>query len=131
MEQRPGETRKQFYQRYMKSSQWAKKKKQYRNSGMPQNCQGCGSDYRLHMHHRSYKRLGNERLHDLVPVCENCHNKIHINYDEQDGIKDLWRTSKKVLKKERRRYRAPRSRTSVKSKNVKKITSRSNAHKFQ
>ena len=41
-------------------------------------CEFCSSkDKPLHLHHRTYKRLGREHLSDLYLICEPCHTKIH------------------------------------------------------
>jgi len=42
-------------------------------------CQGkdCGSRVRLQVHHKTYVRFGNERMGDLVTLCESCHAKEH------------------------------------------------------
>jgi hypothetical protein len=44
----------------------------------------------LHLHHRTYERLGKERLEDVEILCRECHDKIHL----RDG-------------KSRARHRAP------------------------
>lgn len=31
----------------------------------------------LQVHHRTYERIGNEGLDDLIVVCPRCHMKIH------------------------------------------------------
>lgn len=31
----------------------------------------------LHVHHISYENIGNEKMSDLITLCENCHNNIH------------------------------------------------------
>ena len=43
-------------------------------------CELCDKKIELgyHIHHKSYKRLGNERLGDLMFLCENCHKEVHI-----------------------------------------------------
>jgi len=46
MDQNPGETRGQFYERYMRSNEWRATRQRYFKSGMPQGCQGCGTDPR-------------------------------------------------------------------------------------
>ena len=43
-------------------------------------CRGCGTTEQLEVHHTTYKRLGNEKLTDLVTVCRNCHQRIHDKY---------------------------------------------------
>jgi predicted HNH restriction endonuclease len=53
----------------------------------------------MHLHHRTYKNLGVERLMDLVPVCPDCHELIHAIFDadrprwEREG---LWYATKKA-----------------------------------
>lgn len=42
-----------------------------------EECFICRSKDRLHVHHKTYDRIYNEILDDLVLVCSNCHNKIH------------------------------------------------------
>lgn len=39
-------------------------------------CTRCGrSDLRLEVHHRTYERLGDERIEDLETLCVLCHDK--------------------------------------------------------
>lgn len=40
-------------------------------------CEGCGERTAVHVHHLTYKRLGNEMLFDLAAVCKQCHEAIH------------------------------------------------------
>ena len=45
-------------------------------------CQRCHSVIPIEqcqVHHRTYKRFGNERINDLVLYCHKCHNVIHKN----------------------------------------------------
>ena len=40
----------------------------------------CGAPWLLErgdLHHRSYSRLGHERLRDLIPLCRICHIALH------------------------------------------------------
>jgi 5-methylcytosine-specific restriction endonuclease McrA len=37
-------------------------------------CQNCGSRTRLEVHHKTYERLGHERLSDLAVLCSICHH---------------------------------------------------------
>ena len=49
-------------------------------------CQRCGSNIPLdvaHIHHRVYKRMGREKISDLVLYCNNCHACVHKNKKEQ------------------------------------------------
>lgn len=40
-------------------------------------CQTCNSPDDLHVHHRTYERLGKERPDDVVALCRTCHNAVH------------------------------------------------------
>ena len=73
------------YREYLGSEHWAELKAKYRAaSWLPQNCMGCG--YRaVQLHHRTYQRLGFENLTDLMPLCRDCHRKVH-EYQDLFGI---------------------------------------------
>lgn len=64
------------YTEYLQTDEWAHtrqaalKRAHYR-------CQLCNSKQNLHVHHRTYERLGKEAAHDLVVLCEICHQKHH------------------------------------------------------
>jgi len=32
----------------------------------------------LHVHHRTYERLGEERIEDMEILCRGCHDKVHL-----------------------------------------------------
>ena len=40
-------------------------------------CQACNSSKSLHVHHRTYERLGHEDPEDLTVFCDNCHKLFH------------------------------------------------------
>lgn len=61
---------------YLKTKEWKVK----RNRALIQagnRCQVCASTYRLEVHHRTYERLGDELLSDLVVLCRSCHQHYH------------------------------------------------------
>lgn len=63
-------------QEYLKSSKW-KMLKMLKLSKTNNKCESCGSTHNLHLHHNTYKRLGDEKLSDLNILCDKCHNKLH------------------------------------------------------
>jgi hypothetical protein len=74
---------------YQKSEHWQGVKSRYRESDYPQRCLVCGSrDFVLH--HRSYARLGEEQLFDLVPLCQHHHEQLHelLDSDPERSVKD-------------------------------------------
>lgn len=60
---------------YKESRAWARKRRVYflRYGGC---CVVCGA-LADHLHHRSYERLGRERISDLVALCSSCHETAH------------------------------------------------------
>ena len=68
---------------YLQSPEWQKKRKQkLKEAGS--RCQLCNAgNAELHVHHRTYENIGNEKLSDLVVLCKECHRKFHdIDNDE-------------------------------------------------
>lgn len=67
------------YNKYMQSSQW-KRLREYKIEQAQYACEWCGItkwSVPLEVHHRTYKRLGRERLDDLLVLCKECHEKAH------------------------------------------------------
>jgi 5-methylcytosine-specific restriction endonuclease McrA len=58
---------------HMKSAKWKKLRKAKLDQTRGQ-CEKCGSWMgRKDVHHKTYDRLGNERLEDLIVLCTHCH----------------------------------------------------------
>ena len=66
------------YHHYLQSDAWKERAKQERSKNP--NCSLCNRKGLLHVHHRTYARLGNERDGDLVILCDECHELFHQNY---------------------------------------------------
>lgn len=68
---------KRAYSRYIASPEWAAKRQQALKAHGT-FCRGCGRNkVTLHVHHRTYERLGAEDMADLVTLCDSCHNGVH------------------------------------------------------
>lgn len=68
------------YQEYLESDRWkalAAETRRLANN----RCQVCNSDGELHIHHRTYDRIGNELQSDLVALCASCHALFHGKRD--------------------------------------------------
>lgn len=74
----------QGYYDYLKSPKWKSTKIRYLKSKMPKCCGVCGAEWNNSMvfHHKTYKRLGDEKLMDIVPLCRPCHQAVH-DFHEQ------------------------------------------------
>jgi hypothetical protein len=76
------------YREYLYSDAWRNVRERYRASahpepgyrttGLPQTCTVC-HDENVDLHHKTYKRLGEERLTDLVPLCRLHHDQLHAD----------------------------------------------------
>jgi len=86
------------YNDYIKSSAWRAKKRKYRASKLPQNCLVCNSK-KVDLHHRTYKRLGNEWLNDLVPLCREHHQEAH-SFHKKTGM-GLWGATKHYIRSQK------------------------------
>jgi hypothetical protein len=65
----------EFYKQYMQSDEWKKKRRLIYIRDV--YCKACNSGSNLGVHHKTYKRLGEEKLSDLVLLCKPCHFKCH------------------------------------------------------
>lgn len=64
------------YKNYLKTNHWKeKRKKVLKNAKF--KCQLCSKTDNLHVHHNTYKNIGNEKKEDLIVLCEGCHKKFH------------------------------------------------------
>jgi 5-methylcytosine-specific restriction endonuclease McrA len=63
------------YYEYIKSARWKRKadKRRRRDKFI---CQHCGARG-WQVHHKTYERLGHERMSDLETLCDKCHRRIH------------------------------------------------------
>jgi len=64
------------YAEYLNSWHWAITKGRVK-AAAGRVCELCGSRQKLEVHHWTYKRLGDERVDDLLVVCACCHEDIH------------------------------------------------------
>lgn len=47
-------------------------------------CQECGSAQQLQVHHIRYPEVwGEERMEDLITLCDSCHAKLHKNDNKE------------------------------------------------
>lgn len=91
------------YRDYIQSAAWRAVRARYWASKLPTDCYCCGTPRApgFHLHHRTYKNLGAERLTDLVPVCPPCHEEIHRLHrsDPKWQRKGLWFVTKEVRRR--------------------------------
>jgi len=66
------------YKKYLNTYHWQQLRK-VKLDEVDHRCQVCYSPKSLQVHHRTYERLGNERLTDLTVLCKECHTLFHSN----------------------------------------------------
>lgn len=64
------------YKNYLKTNHWKEKRKKVLK-GAKFKCQLCSNTNNLHVHHNTYKNIGNEKKEDLIVLCDGCHKKFH------------------------------------------------------
>ena len=76
---RLGELRSMPYPEYLETWEWKAKVKlvRLRDSDQCTMCQRSVEVAELHVHHKTYKRRGFERLSDLTTLCSSCHHSVH------------------------------------------------------
>src|SRR5438874_1611898 len=92
------------YEEYLQSPHWQDLKRRYYASKLSKKCFVCKKKPIIpSFHHRTYKRLGKERLMDIVLTCKECHQLIHkvfsFKFAQNPGRTDLWKITKLVSRK--------------------------------
>jgi hypothetical protein len=64
------------YQRYLESPEWHVLRR-VAISLARHRCQLCNASALLHVHHRTYERVGGELPCDLIALCDDCHLLAH------------------------------------------------------
>lgn len=74
---------------YLSSRHWKKKRKEAYEfyKGQCQKCKTVIPIEQSNIHHRTYKRIGNEILTDLVLYCKSCHSSIHSEKKKFNEVK--------------------------------------------
>jgi hypothetical protein len=80
----------QRYQEYLSSYEWRIIRKNVLEIDNFK-CVSCNSKSNLHIHHITYKNVGNEDTGDLLTLCSLCHKIIHqMNYAERKDTENVW-----------------------------------------
>ena len=82
------------YKTYLESQHWQDLKKKYYKSKLVKKinnkivCFSCEQSKPLSLHHKTYKRMGNEKLNDLVLLCQDCHDLAHKIHNKNKELKN-------------------------------------------
>lgn len=110
-----------IYREYITSDRWKKRREDYFEKHA-RKCRACGSLKRIHLHHKTYRRLGEERDADLVPLCHVCHTTLHRQ--QKKSGENLWIATESFIrnkKKRRRTKKVVKKSLSVRKRNVKRL----------
>jgi len=106
------------YREYITSDLWRIRKRRYFETH-ERKCRACSSRKRIHLHHKTYRRLGEERDADLVPLCHSCHTNLHIRH--KNTGENLWKLTEEFVRNKKRRHKSYRTKKrSTKSSATKK-----------
>lgn len=83
------------YEDYLQSPEW-KKRRAWVLTFWNHRCGICNRKDKLEVHHRTYERLGNELLTDLIPLCDRCHAKFHDEF--RPGLEMIQTTLHRVAR---------------------------------
>jgi hypothetical protein len=92
-----GEVAKTYYE-YLKTEHWKNLRSRFgKRYGF--RCYICDSSEDLNLHHKTYKRIGNESLQDMIWLCEYHHHLSHnFLFFNKSSKTNLWTVAKKVKK---------------------------------
>lgn len=111
------------YLEYINSEKWQEVRKRFFSSKFDQFCYVCHrSDVSLDLHHKTYKRLGDEYLRDLILLCRKCHQLTHAYSKKYDC--GIWSAAKKLKQKlglRKRKVRYSPNYISIALKKLKKV----------
>lgn len=79
----PGDSFREKYQAYLQTAAWKRIRRLVLERDQ-HRCTACGSAEALHVHHRTYVRIGREELGDLLTLCEGCHFSFHAERDARE-----------------------------------------------
>ena len=72
------------YEAYINSDAWSRRRELYFTKH-PKRCVACGETEKIHLHHKTYARMGRELDKDLSALCEFCHSTLHRWHQEVGG----------------------------------------------
>lgn len=86
------------YSQYILSPDWTTLKLRFKSSNLYKGkCEVCACRGVLDVHHRTYKRLFNEKLMDLMALCPICHHAAHRR-QERSPRGGLWGATRPMRK---------------------------------
>jgi uncharacterized protein with PIN domain len=66
------------YKTYLKTEHWRELRADA-STKAGHRCQVCNKKGLIDVHHRTYERLGAEKLEDVIVLCRECHSIFHSN----------------------------------------------------
>ncbi len=86
------------YKKYLQSDKWKFKREElFKLRG--EKCEKCNSIELLHVHHKNYDNIFNEKTDDLVILCSSCHRLQHLDLNKKIRIEERSTTGIKIIYK--------------------------------
>lgn len=87
------------YRKYLRSPEWKSKREElFKLRG--KKCEMCGSTEKIHVHHLTYERIGDETMQDLQVLCEKHHMEQHPKWNSLKTKKYLNRKNDPLIEEE-------------------------------
>ena len=121
------------YENYLLSDHWQDVRRRFYLSKLWKgHCYCCKQSSRqIHIHHRTYNRLGKERLLDLVAICANCHKVVHEILKRRGGSStNLWNVTQKLRKVMKKRGWITARDWTIPTKNRRRRRKKSRARRY-
>ena len=83
------------YKDYLKSDHWKNTRDRVAEY-WGHRCAVCNSPDNVQVHHRTYEHIGQERMQDLILLCDDCHRKFH---GERYGLEPIQATLERYVKR--------------------------------
>lgn len=84
------------YFQYTNSEHWKQVRNRfYKRLNHKSQCEACKSKKKLNLHHKTYERIGHEKLSDLALLCNLCHRRVHREHSRNNLT--LWATTEKFI----------------------------------
>lgn len=92
------------YKEYLHTKHWKLlKSKIYKK--YKYNCAYCKTNHDIDLHHKTYERVGNENIGDLVYLCRLCHKAVHDGLISDNKLKLQLKAKNKRSKKKKKKVK--------------------------
>ena len=112
------------YDDYLCSEHWKRFRIKFYTVTKQRKCAVCQKGKNLQLHHLTYKRLGREKISDVIALCGKCHKLEHAGVSHLKEIREFKAKQSKIQKKASTKKRPkPKNKRSNKKRGSKRRAS--------